>query len=302
MRFWFTILLNLFVVVANGDEIKKVSFPLEVKDEVKNFDDSLIKGLEWNRWTSQNFVVCALNDTQAEYLHKHLELVKIWIFTRWGLGDISLSGECRVICVDNPELFKKFFNIDHSYAEVRRDQNGKIKLSVIFLLVDNKPSRTIPIPLTEVCLAEFNQRWNESWSWWAIRGMSELDGSIEQIRDVIVASGKLLQNKQPIFLGKKLFETTQEEYKKMSPQDRNSFDGSATLLCLMLRKEFGQDKFLWIVKKTSNRNDPELVLHNVCGFNGYEDFNATFQRYITDLYKDLLDGKTPVSYLQIKEK
>ena len=141
-------------------EPAKVRLPLEVKHEMKVlFDDPSIEGKVWNRWTTKNFVVCSLNDKQAQYLHKHLELVKAWAFSRWGLYDIDFSAECRLICVDDKALFKKLFNLENSKVEIRRDKDGKIEMAVIFLLLDGDPSRTVPIPLTEVCLAEFEQKY-----------------------------------------------------------------------------------------------------------------------------------------------
>ena len=75
--------------VFGQGEITKVYSPQEVSVEVNNSKGipKELEGLSWNRWTSKNFVVCSLNDTQAQYLHKHLELVKVWAFSRWGLPD-----------------------------------------------------------------------------------------------------------------------------------------------------------------------------------------------------------------------
>ncbi len=94
-----------------------------------------IEGKQWNRWTSKNFTVLALDDTQAKYLHGHLEEIKSWSLARWGLYDIDFSVECKLICVSDPALFEKLFKIKQTRVEVRRE-NGKIKENVIFLLAN----------------------------------------------------------------------------------------------------------------------------------------------------------------------
>jgi hypothetical protein len=88
-----------------SQDIVKVVSPVEVTTEVSVPKE--LNGLQWNRWTSKNFVVCAINDAQAQYLHKHLELVKGWAFSRWGIPDMDFSTECKIIGVDDPVLFKK---------------------------------------------------------------------------------------------------------------------------------------------------------------------------------------------------
>ena len=94
------------------EPIRKVSFPLEVKIEMRSSTvPKEIEGKQWNRWTSKNFTVLALDDTQAKYLHGHLEEIKSWSLARWGLYDIDFSVECKLICVSDPVLFEKLFKI-----------------------------------------------------------------------------------------------------------------------------------------------------------------------------------------------
>jgi hypothetical protein len=303
MKFWVSLLTLLLVNICFAEDIRKVALPIEVKDEMQvPSNDPSIEGKQWNRWTSENFTVCALNDKQAQYLHQHLELVKNWVYNRWGLGDIPFSGECRIICVDDCALFEKLFGIKQSLTQIRRDANGKIKLSVMFLLTDNKPSQVVPIPLTEVCLAEFNQRYSEQWGWWNYRGMALLNGSIEQIRSQITDLDKMLKSNQPIYFGKPLFTMTKDQYRQLSPEKQDLYDKSALVVCLMVRKEFGQDKLQWLLKETADRNDPESVLGKLFNFTNYADFDATFKCYMENLCNDVVANRTPVSYLQIKEK
>jgi hypothetical protein len=296
-----SLIVFLFAAPCFGEEsIKKVSLPLEVKNELKcSVSDPSIEGKQWNRWTSKNFVVCSLNDKQAQYLHEHLELLKSWAFARWGLYDVDFDAECRLICVDDPVLFKKLFNLTETQVEIRRDSNGKIEMSVIFLLLDDVPSKVVPIPVTEVCLAEFEQKYDTEWKWWAVRGMSLLNGSLDQIKDHIKALKIDLDANHPMYFSKTLMSMNKSDWESLDANDRALFDRSALAICLMLRKEFGQNKFHWILNKTAHGESGEKVLRDQLGFKDHDQFDQSFKRYMIDLSRDVTDGKTPESYLTI---
>jgi hypothetical protein len=68
----------------------------------------------------------------------------------------------------------------------------------------------------------------------------------------------------------------------------------------MIRKEFGQEKYLKFLQKTTE-DAPEQAIKNVLMFGSYENFDRTFKRYMIDLSNEISEGKTPDSYLQIKE-
>jgi hypothetical protein len=148
-----------------AEDISKVSLPSEVKQEMRVDDkDKEIQGKQWNRWTAGKFVVCSLNDTQAKYLHDNLDKVRAWTLTRWGLPDTPLASECRLICVDDKVFFKKLFNLEQTKVEIRR-KNDKIDMAVIFMLLDDRPARTVPSPLTEICISEYEQQNNVKVGW-----------------------------------------------------------------------------------------------------------------------------------------
>lgn len=294
------LILCLFAFPCFGQEIKKVSLPTEVKKELKcSASDPSIDGKNWNKWTSKNFNVLCLDNQQAQYLHQHLELVKTWAFARWGLYDVDFGSECRLICVDDPVLFKKMFHLDHSKVEIRRDDKGKIELSVIFLLLNDAPSQVVPTPVSEVCLAEFEQKYNAKFAWWAVRGVSLLNGSMEQIKGGIKSMKSDLDANREMFFSKALMQTDKVAWEALTPEKRVMFDRSAMTLMLLLRKEFGENKVHWMINKTANNTDPEKVLITELGFKNYDDFDRTFKRYMQDLSNDVAADKTPESYLQI---
>lgn len=301
-KFLFTLMILMFSSPVWAEDIKKVKLPIEVRQEMKVSDtDPSIEGKVWNRWTSKNFVVCSINNKQAQFLHQHLELVKSWALTRWGLYDIPFTAECRVIAVDDPVLYEKLFKMKESQVDIRRDEKGKIKLSVLFLLLDKPPSQSVPIPLTEIALAEFEQKYNTTFGWWVTRGTSLLNGSLDQIKVNIKSLASSLQRNDPIYFSEGLLSMTREKYYKETPEKRKLYDEAAMMLCLLIRKEFGQNKFHWMMKKTENGGDGQAALKEVLGFSDYAHFDKSFKRYMYDLSRDVSANKTPDSYLQIVE-
>lgn len=306
MKIFIQSLILIFALNSNcysDDKISKITNPTEVAVELPNSSGipKELQGLQWNRWTSKNFTVCAINDAQAQYLHKHLELVKVWIFARWGMYDVDFSSECKIIGVDDPVLFKKLFNLDSTYVEVRRDSNGKIKETIIFILLKDKPSLTVPIPLTHICMVEFGQKYNVKLPLWAQKGMGQLNGTIDQIKERIAEIKPILDNNEPIYFSKGLMEMDEDSYTKLDDGKKRLYDNCSLIMCLMIRKEFGQDSYLKLMKGTTEA-PPEIALKNVLKFENYNLFDKSFKRYITDIARDIVAGKTPDNYLQIKEK
>lgn len=296
------------------EPIIKVSNPAEVVAQIKDPSGlpKELEGLRWNRWSSKNFIVCSLDDRQAEYLHKHLELVKGWCLSRWGMMDIDFSVECKMIVVHDRGLHKKLFNLETTRVEIRRDEAGRIKETVIFLLAEQNPSQTVPVPLTEVCLAEFSQRYNMRIPLWAYKGMAQLNASLSQIRERIADIKPMLDRNDPLYFSKGLMEMDRaaitltpltkqlSQYNELASDKKRLYDNCAMLYCLMLRKEFGQDHFLKVVKG-STTDLPEKILTNVLHFTDYNHFDRSFKRYMIDITRDVLSGRTPDSYLQIRE-
>ena len=262
-----------------------------------------LEGKYWNRWTSRNFTVLALNDQQAEYLYRHLEHIKRWLCERWGFPDINFSAECMVIAVDDPNIFKKMFRIEKSKTEVRRDENGRIKKSVLFLLTNQPPSAVIPYHLTPVVLAELEQVYRDRFGFWAYRGMSLLNRPVSHIKqDILYFHDNILVSDQEIYYSEALMELIDEKsYRSLSEFDKKLYDIECMFLCLMFRKEFGQDKLHWIMKHQSQQ-DAEYALKKALGFRNYDHFDNSFYRFLYDLSTEVKKGKTPDSYLLIKKK
>ena len=266
--------------VKIGSDAVQEYFYTTIPEELKN--------KQWNRWTTKNFVICSISDGQAQYLHSNLNKIKEWLLSRWGFADFDFGMECRVICVDDPALFKKMFGIDKSKVEI------KDKILVMFLLLDDKPAKTIPFPLTEACLIEFEKS-NYQLPWWFHRSMGILNGSIPDVRKELTELQPILAKDTPMFFSTELANMTEEKYNKLTAEQKNLFDKNSLAFTLMIRKELGQKKLHQFLQ---SKNIGDL------GFVSSDQLDATFKAYMIDLTNDVVGANkkmTPDSYFQIKK-
>jgi len=186
---------------------------------------------------------------------------------------------------------KKLFRLDQSHAEVRM-KDGHIKESVLWLVLDRPiPAEIIPSALTIICLREFEVVQKKKIGFWAHRGISVLNRTPKQIR--VVFSVPRLTNKT--YSSKMLFEMTEDKWLKLSADEKARYDREATALCLLVRKEFGQDNY-WSLAVTKGS---EQNLNNVLGFRAYGEFDKILKCYINNLSNDIIKNRTPTRYLQI---
>lgn len=288
------LLFSIFAGQAYGQTISHYTLPYPANMEASTSANSDIQNLVWNKWDTKNFVILSLDKSQGEYLFNNIELMKEWSLHRWGVpGKFDFSAPCKILCVPNRSLMKKLFHLDRSYAEVRF-QDGKIKESVLWLVLDDlSPAETIPAALTVVCLREFEQIYKQQIGFWAHRGMAVLNGTPNQIKHDIGTLKEELQQDSEMFFGKGLFETTEETWRTYDTEKKNLFDKESAVLCLLIRKEFGQDSF-W---KMATKDDLQIL-----GFKDYAEFDTIFKKYVQNLVSDVSVNKTPISYLQINAK
>jgi len=193
-------------------------------------------------------------------------------------------------------LMQKLLKLDRSRVEIKR--RGKIEISIAWLLLDDIPLKTVPIPITEICLAEMAQKYNNKLSFCLLRGMCLLNGTAGQVRVELATLAKT----KKFYLSEDMFKMTLEQWNKLPQEDRGTYDGECVVLCLLLRKEFGETKFHQFLSLESKNQTPETILKSVYEFRDYKQFDASFTRYTRDLCSDIVSGKTPDSYLEIKAK
>lgn len=265
---------------------------------------------QWNRWTTENFSIHSIDDNKGQYLHDNLEKIKSWIVDRWGLNDFKFGKETiqteagpkefshvKLWCVNDDKTFLEFYGIKDSEVDVRRDDKNIIQTIEVFLLLNENFVKDVPIPLTEVVFTEFEQVHDFQMGFWAHRGMGLLNGTIPQIKEQLVDLSAKLTNDKVIFLSKELLNVKKSEYLAFDDAKKALFDQEAMVLCLLLRKEFGQDRFHYFLYKSFKL--PEETLKVVYEFENYDQFDASFFRYAVELTNDVKSGKTPNQYLNI---
>ena len=80
----------------------------------------------------------------------------------------------------------------------------------------------------------------------------------------------------------------------MSRDDLNK----SLIVSLMLRKEFGESRFLRFLFSNKNTKDS---LGSIYGFDS-DSFSKSYNRYCKDLYREIKDNKVPDFYLQVEKR
>mgnify|MGYP003332606607 len=237
-------------------------------------DANLIKDLVWNKYSSENFTILGLNNEQAKTLAQDIKNIKNNCLKRWGLPYITANNEYRIMLTPNKELLKKLFGIQSSKIEFR---DGVVAM---WISADDLQD-VLPEFLMMATLYESHPD-----SLFSLRkGVSILSSSNNNVRNVL---GRISESTSEIdFLN-----LSEKDYRKMSREKREKFDTESTVLCLMLKKEFGEYKFIEFLDKG------DIGLY---GFNN-ETFTRSYQRYNKDLKNELLKNKVPDGYLNIEKR
>lgn len=257
--------------------------------------DPILKDKVWHRSQTKNFTILSLDKGQGLYLFENVEKIKRWTLTRWGLPDMDFSAECRIVCVPDAAIMKKLFRVEGSRVESRKE-DGKVKLHVIWVVFDKRPTECLPSAMTMVCLTEFEQQYNVMVPFWVRRGMAILNLSMPQIKGTLRFMNEVISKREKVYFSNAFFGMTREEFLQADAQTQKVYDAQATVMCLLFRKEYGQYNFLRFISKPST----EQHLREVVGFRSFEEFDKTFKRYMYYLSQDVVGGETPREYLDIE--
>ena len=104
-----------------------------------------------------------------------------------------------------------------------------------------------------------------------------------------------IKNNKALFISEKIFTLNREEYYKQSLDHQRLFDCQSIIICLMLRKEFGQVKLHGFLKIS----DKNIAIHKIYGFKNLNHFDKQYIRYMRDISSDIAANKTPDTYLKI---
>jgi hypothetical protein len=259
-----------------------------------SFAQSPDSDLKWNRWTTNNFVILSIDKDQGDYLFNNIENIKEAAVSKWGIKNSAFENRCKIMVVKDKGLFERMFRIDETRVEIRKNGDGSTQ-AIIWCLIDGS-SIDVPISVA-VSEAHFYSK-KDYGCFWASKGMSLLAQSLPDIRAGAKRVNGFIVEDKPMYFGKSIFNINRSQYKKLSVEHKQLFDDESVLLCLMLRKEFGQVKFLSFIEE-AGRGDIEKSL-KVFGFDGFSDFDVSFKTYMNDVSRDVFDDKTPDSYLGIK--
>lgn len=270
MKFVYFLFLVLFAATVVAQE-QVVPYPLETPKQAKAPEiPEDLKGMVWNKWTTKNFIILSIDKDQGVYLKNNMEKIKTWLLTRWGLSDVNFDGECKIVCVSSKKLLKRIFRLDGSKFEVRKDQNGKIQTSVIWFSLEDYEKDIAMFELMNICLSQFENKYKKDLPSVCKKGMAFLSQEPEVIKHKIL-----------------------EEPTSEISFEKELNDVQCGVLCLLLRKEYGQDNFI----KYLSSND-----FNCFGFTQKEKFNETLNRYYRNLLEDIKTNRVPNEYLKIKNR
>ena len=250
--------------------------------------------LAWNRYTTDNFTILSIENKQGKWLSYNIENIKSWCLKRWGLPNIEFEKECRIMVVPNKELLKKLFNISESRYEARM-VDGKLEIIALWLSLDSEEDLvdTVPYFVTICSLLEIDQKFNIKSNLLLTKGMAELNRSLVKIKgNIKIASdieGKDIVNALGV---------DSTKYKKMSQDDLKNFNSKSLIVSLMLRKEFGESRFLRFLFSNKNTNDSLGVIYNFDS----ESFDKSYTRYCKDLASEIKSDKVPDFYLQVEKR
>ena len=279
----FKALLFLLLVLSNCAIFAQDSnILMPAGQQVQNDFQDLV----WNRYTTDNFTILSIENKQGKWLSYNIENIKNWCLKRWGLPNIKFEKECRIMVVPNKELLKKLFNISESKYEARI-VDGKLEIIALWLALDSEEDLvdTVPYFVTICSMLEIDEKFNTKSNILLTKGMAELNRSLVKIKENL----KVVNIDDKDIVG--VFNL---DVKKISQDDLNK----SLIISLMLRKEFGESKFLRFLFSNKNTKDSLGLIY---GFDP-DSFSKSYNRYCKDISKEIKDNKVPDFYLQVEKR
>ena len=167
------------------------------------------------------------------------------------------------------ELFKK----QDFHSEVRKDSDGNIESNAIwFYLDDTNAMGKLNDKVLDICLSELSQKVKSIPAFCRV-GMCVLSKNSNQIKETILKgedanASDLITSEKP----------------ELS-------EGPCAALCLMIRKEYGENNFLSYLLTGDLKS---------LGINDENQLDSIFNRYKDNLKKDLSNHLVPANYLKIE--
>jgi len=250
-------------------------------------NEQKIKEMEWIRGVSGDFEVISLDNEKGLFIEENVNGVKKRVLPKWGFGDIKLNAPVRMMVVPDAATMSRLFRLLGTKVEPFRKHKDKT-LHVIYLVVEDTPAKTLNKPITKLMLSEWEKKYSSNIGFWAKQGMSSLSLPAKNVKET------LLKTENGRFSAEALFGMTEQHWKELNKEDRELFDNQCALLVLMIRKEFGEKSLHKLIK-----NDPKKMLIEVFDFSDMNHFNRSYQRFRSDVLREIKQDKMPDHYLQI---
>ncbi len=250
--------------------------------------------MAWHRYETPNFEVLSIDKDQGGYLSDNLESMRRWGLHRWGIQPVDFTVKCKVLLTPDKDTFVKLFKKDAPSVRVEWE-GGRIKSSTIWMWAESRwHTGALQFFLVDVALSEFEQKYNFKCPLWARRGMAVLNMNLPHIHGAIGALQDNYAKNLPCFWTADLTGMTADKLAKYQPQYQLQYDRQAAALCLLLRKEFGQKKFLEFFEASAK--SPEQALP-VVGCTTSQQFDLIYHRFMFAITRDIGANRVPAAYL-----
>lgn len=252
--------------------------------------DDNYKDLQWNRYVVDNFIILSIDDKQGRWFFNNLKDIKNWCLNRWGIVNYELKQECRIMVVPNKKMLKRFFNLDENRIEFR-EKDGKIQIVAVWLclekgikdqIVDDVPRIISYILFKDIMLSKGlnNKNFIEVGVPLLNQSTSAIKNSLNEISDFNLDFLKVDSKK----------------YNEFNELEQKDYNNKCLLLCLMLKKEFGEFNFLRLL---FDKEDSINSINKIYGFKPNE-FSGSSKRYFLDLKNSLENDEINNRYLNIE--
>lgn len=272
MRFVLVFYICFIGIFASAEDVTKaiLNEPSTVAEK---------QSFTWNKWETDNFIILSIEKDQGLVLKRMVESIKDGHFSRWGMKSQEFPVKCKLVCVPDAEMLKKFFAIDLPKSEVRKNSSGDPTLYAIW--IDFQRIDELPSLISSMCVSDKNKMYVQ-------RGLTLLSLPANKIASEISATSQVKFSDFSSCLS--------DKWLSMSSQDKSLLDRNSAIVCLMLRKEFGEQKFLRFLSS----NQDEVAIKSIYGFKDLGELDVTLGRYLENLKKDIGSGATPDSYLTVE--
>lgn len=299
------ILLSFVLGKAQAQDVINFSeyYTIPVPASTNASSDEL-KNLKWYRYVTDNFVILSISKEQGSYIKSNIENFKSSICEKWSINNFSFPKRlyhpeigpepgCIIVCVPNKSMLQDLLGLTEARTEVIKDEYEKIKSSAIWTVVDEDSlNNSFFVNISNVVLSEYDNL-NEKTSipFWGIKGMSILTSNKSFIRRKISFSSDEINSIDSII------KNTESDYYNLNFEERMKFDANCASLVLLLRKEYGYNKMFDFLNAN---NISDKSIREILRFESKQDFTSVLKKYIKFLNIDILENKTPDSYLEVE--